>query len=74
MNVYVESNFMLDLASLQEQHAPCENIFRLCERGSARLVIPVYSLIEPYKIRDGPSRGPFDSIAGERSRGQRYTV
>lgn len=49
MNIYVESNFVLELALLQEQHASCEDILRLCEAGSARLVIPAYSLIEPYE-------------------------
>lgn len=49
MNIYVESNFVLELALLQEQHASCEDIFRLCEGGSARLVLPAYSLVEPYE-------------------------
>jgi len=49
MNIYVESNFVLELALLQEQHASCEDILRLCEAGNARLVIPAYSLIEPYE-------------------------
>ena len=52
MNVYVESNFVLQLALLQEFHASCEAIVQLCEAGSARLVIPAFSLIEPYRTLD----------------------
>ncbi len=48
MNIYVESNFVLELALLQEQHTSCEDIVRLCEGGNAQLVIPAYVLIEPY--------------------------
>ena len=49
MNVYVESNFVLELALIQEQYAGCEEILRLCEAGRIRLVIPAYSLAEPYE-------------------------
>ena len=49
MNVYVESNFVLELALLQEQHASCEALLRLCEEGGIQLVIPAYSLAEPYE-------------------------
>jgi predicted nucleic acid-binding protein len=52
VNVYVESNFVLQLALLQEFHASCEAIVQLCEAGSARLVIPAFSLIEPYRTLD----------------------
>jgi predicted nucleic acid-binding protein len=48
VNVYVESNFVLELALLQEQQASCEGILRLSEEGGIRLVIPAYSLMEPY--------------------------
>jgi hypothetical protein len=49
VNVYVESNFVLELALLQEQHASCEDILRLCEAGKAQLIIPAYSLAEPHE-------------------------
>lgn len=49
MNVYVESNFVLELALVQEQHESCEAILRLGETGQLRLVIPAYSLVEPYE-------------------------
>ena len=49
MNVYVESNFVMELALLQEQHASCEGILSLCDRRAARLVLPAYSLVEPFE-------------------------
>jgi predicted nucleic acid-binding protein len=49
VNVYVESNFVLELALLQEQHASCEEILRLSEAESIHLVIPAYSIAEPYE-------------------------
>lgn len=49
MNVYVESNFVLELALLQEQQSACETILRLCERDGLQLVLPAYSLVEPYE-------------------------
>jgi predicted nucleic acid-binding protein len=49
MDVYVESNFVLELSLLQEQHESCEKIIELCEDGQARLVIPAYSLVEPHE-------------------------
>lgn len=49
MNVYIESNFVLELAFLQEQSTSCEEILRLAEAGHIRLVVPAYALIEPYE-------------------------
>lgn len=49
MNVYVESNFVLELGLLQHECRSCEEILRLCEEGLIRLTLPSYSLIEPYE-------------------------
>jgi predicted nucleic acid-binding protein len=49
MNIYVETNFVLELVFQQEQSASCEQILRLCEAENARLVIPAYSLAEPHE-------------------------
>ena len=49
MNVYVESNFVLELAFLQEQCLSCEKILSLCEARRIQLLIPAYSLAEPYE-------------------------
>lgn len=48
MNVYVESNFVLELALLQEQWKSCCSILKLCAADRAHLVIPGYCLAEPY--------------------------
>jgi hypothetical protein len=47
MNVYVETNFVLELALLQSEQDSCEHILSLCEGGRTRLIIPAYSLAEP---------------------------
>jgi predicted nucleic acid-binding protein len=48
--VYVESNFVLEIAALQEQHAACEEILKLGEEGAVRLVLPAFSVAEPYDV------------------------
>jgi predicted nucleic acid-binding protein len=47
VNVYVESNFVLQLALVQEFHASCEAILHSCESGAAQLVVPAICLAEP---------------------------
>lgn len=47
MKIYVESNFVLELAFRQEQHASCDKILSLCEENSIDLILPAYSLVEP---------------------------
>ena len=49
MDVYVESNFVLELTLLQEQHESCEKIIQLCEIGKIKLILPAYTLVEPYE-------------------------
>jgi hypothetical protein len=58
VNVYVETNFVLELAFQQEQFVSCEQILQLCEAGRIQLVIPAYSLAEPHEklIRQANSR------------------
>lgn len=47
MDIYVESNFVVELALLQEQHESCEKILTMCESGEVHLILPAYSLVEP---------------------------
>src|SRR5579871_709028 len=47
MNVYVETNFVLELTLLQNEYESCEGILDLCELGQAKLIIPAYSFVEP---------------------------
>ncbi|MBE9224967.1 DUF4935 domain-containing protein [Phormidium sp. LEGE 05292] len=49
MNIYVETNFVLELVFQQEQWQSCEQILQICEAGRAKLVIPAYSLAEPHE-------------------------
>ena len=41
--------FRIGLALEQEQHESCRQIVELSDAGEARLIIPAYSLIEPYE-------------------------
>ena len=58
MNVYVETNFVLELAFQQEELESCEQILRRCEAKRIQLVIPAYSLAEPHEklIRQAKNR------------------
>ncbi len=49
MNVYVETNFVLELVFQQEQSRSCENILRLCGMQEVHLFVPAYSLAEPHE-------------------------
>lgn len=49
MNVYVESNFVLELALQQEQSTSCQELIHLGERGQITLNVPAYCLAEPYE-------------------------
>ncbi len=57
MNVYVETNFVLELAFEQEQCSSCEKILQLCEAENAKLIIPAYSLAEPHEKLIRQARG-----------------
>jgi predicted nucleic acid-binding protein len=48
MNVYVESNFVLEQALEQEQCESCKELIRIASAGSIRLVVPAFSLAEPH--------------------------
>ncbi len=58
MDVYVETNFVLELALLQEQRPDCETLLRHAESGRLNLKVPAYCFIEPYEtlIRRWKSR------------------
>ena len=49
MNIYVETNFVLELVYEQKQCGSCEKILELCEAQKANLIIPAYSLAEPHE-------------------------
>jgi len=49
VNIYVETNFVLELTFEQEQCSSCEQILQLCEAEKAKLIVPAYSLAEPHE-------------------------
>ena len=49
MKIYVETNFVLEIALAQEQHNSCEDVLALCLARRARLLIPAFSIAEPYQ-------------------------
>lgn len=46
MSIYVETNYILELAFSQEQAQGCLRLLEIHERGAARLVIPAFSIGE----------------------------
>ena len=50
MIVYVESNFVLEIAFAQEESEACDSIIELAEFGSINLFIPAISVSEPYEV------------------------
>ncbi len=58
MDVYVESNFVLELALLQEQHESCQELLDLAQTKQIGLIVPAFSLAEPYEtlIRNNKKR------------------
>jgi predicted nucleic acid-binding protein len=56
LNIYAETNFVLELTFEQEQCRSCEEILALCEAGQATLILPAYSLAEPHEKLTRQSR------------------
>jgi predicted nucleic acid-binding protein len=68
MNVYVETNFILELAFMQEQYESCNRILSLCEAGSTNLVLPAFCIAESYEtlIRRANRRSQIaNDLAGD---------
>ena len=78
MNVYLESNFVLELALLQEESASGEAILRLGEERRVHLVVPAYALVEPYETltrrhkRREEMKKDFDVELGQLARTTTY--
>lgn len=47
MNVYAETNFVLELSFEQEQSPSCLEILNLCINKEINLIIPAFCLTEP---------------------------
>ncbi len=60
MIVYVESNFVLELAFLQEEHERCLALLSLAESRDIHLVLPAFSIGEPYEVWVGVSKSAME--------------
>lgn len=49
MIVYVESNFVLELAFLQQEHPDCEVLLEFAQAETIQLVLPAFCVGEPYE-------------------------
>jgi hypothetical protein len=56
MNVYVESNFVLEHALEQEECDSCSEIIRLASLRQLMLLIPAFSLAEPHQAIAGKAK------------------
>jgi len=56
MIVYVESNFILELAYLQEDHENCARILDLAGAGTIQLILPAFAIAEPFSAWVGRKR------------------
>jgi predicted nucleic acid-binding protein len=67
VTVYVESNFILEIALGQEQALAAEAILARAEQGGVKLALPAFSLSEPFHtIRQrGRNRKRLEDQVGE---------
>ena len=56
MIVYVETNFVLEMAFAQEQMGSCREILSLAESGAFELAIPAFIVAESYETQTRRSR------------------
>lgn len=56
MNVYVESNFVLELALEQEESESCIEMVQLALQKQIQLLIPAFSLAEPHQAVAGKAK------------------
>lgn len=80
MIVYAETNFILEMAFLQEEYESCEAILSLARAHKINLVIPAFSIGEPYEtwvrrrskrsnVQSQPAREMREIIRSETYRG-----
>jgi predicted nucleic acid-binding protein len=68
MMLCVETNFLLELAYLQEEHLACEQLLAMAELGSTRLTIPAFCLVEAregLRQRKRQRREFFEKLQGQ---------
>ena len=49
MNIFVETNFVIEVALEQQEVAACEVLLQLAAERGIRLLVPAYSFIEPHE-------------------------
>jgi len=49
VRIYVESNFVLELALEQEECVACEELLAIAEQGTIELAIPALAMFEPHR-------------------------
>lgn len=49
MNIFVETNFVIEVALEQQEVAACEVLLQLAAEQRIRLLLPAYSFIEPHE-------------------------
>jgi predicted nucleic acid-binding protein len=52
MTVFAETNFLLELAYLQEEHESCQEILALAEAGRINLAVPAFCVAEARTTHD----------------------
>lgn len=57
MRIYAETNFVVELALEQTEHAACRRILELAERRAVALALPAFSLYEAYRALAGKKMG-----------------
>lgn len=50
MNVFVETNFVVEVALEQKESSFCESFLELAKAGTIRLLVPAYSFVEPHEM------------------------
>jgi len=68
MNVFVETNFVLELIFQRDHYAVCQQLLEMAERNDIKLWLPAYSIVEPYEsiIRRRKSRRQtYDALSRE---------
>lgn len=49
MNIFVETNFVIEVALEQQEVAACEVLLQLAAERRIRLLVPAYSFVEPHE-------------------------
>lgn len=70
MIVYIETNFVLELALQQEEFESCQELLTMSASGAVALVVPAYAMVEPLEtlVRRDKSRKQLAERVGSELR------